>query len=74
MKKLLHEVKDLTGETYQLYAELVDSVLVPGVNFKQLSFYGIWLGNTNPKSQPSSTTFLLSEEALDNLKQLLESK
>jgi hypothetical protein len=72
MKKLLHEVKDLTGETYQLYAELVECAAPE--NFKQLSFYSVWLGTKHPKSQQFKCEFLLGAEALDNLKQLLETK
>jgi hypothetical protein len=69
MKKLLHEVTDRTGEVYQLFAELVPC----STNSKQLSFYGVWTGNKHPKSEPTKHEFLLGAEAIDNLKQLLES-
>ena len=72
MKKLLHEVQDTSGETYQLYAELVECATPE--NSKQLSFHSVWTGAKNPKSEQRKCEFLLGPEAIDNLKKLLESK
>lgn len=72
MKKLLHEVKDTSGEVYQLYAELIDCANPE--NTKQLSFHSVWTGAKNPKSEQRKCEFLLGPEAIFNLKKLLESK
>ncbi len=72
MKTLLHEVKDPTGETYQLFAELVECA--NPAKSKQLSFHSVWTGAKNPKSEQRKCEFLLGPEAVANLKQLLESK
>lgn len=72
MRTLLHEVKDISGEVYQLYAQLVDSPHPE--NTKKLSFYTVWTDVKNPKTEQRKCEFLLSNEAMDNLKKLLESK
>lgn len=73
MKKLLHEVLDKTsGETYQLYAELIDCPNPKET--KQLSFHSVWTGAKNPKASQRKCEFLLGAEAINNLKQLLELK
>lgn len=72
MKQLLHEVKDTSGEVYQLYAELIECAKPE--NTKQLSFYSVWGGAKNPKSEQRKCEFLLGPEAIFNLKKLLESK
>lgn len=72
MKKLIHEVKDTSGEVYQLYAELIDCVNPKDT--KQLSFHSVWTGAKNPKSHQRKCEFLLGPEAIYNLKKLLEFK
>jgi hypothetical protein len=72
MKKLLHEVKDISGDSYQLYAEFIECASPE--NAKQLSFHSVWTGAKNPKLEQRKCEFLLGPEALANLKQLLESK
>jgi len=72
MKTLLNEVYDKSGEVYQLYAEL-GSCDFPE-NAKNLTFYTVWSGSKNPKSEQIKYSFLLGPEAIFNLKKLLESK
>lgn len=73
MKQLLHEVRDASGETYQLYAELIPCANPE--NTKQLSFHSVWTGAKNPKlSEQRKCEFLLGPEAIFNLKKLLETK
>lgn len=72
MKKLIHEVKETSGSAYQLYAELIPCV--NPANAKQLVFSSVWTGANNPKEHQKKCEFMLSPDAVNNLKQLLESE
>lgn len=70
MKKLLHEVKESSGSAYQLYAELTPCQ--HPADAKQLVFSSVWTGSSNPKEHQKKCEFMLSPDAVINLKQLLE--
>lgn len=72
MKKLITEVKDVSGNDYQLYAELTDCARPDG--FKMLSFSSVWTGAKDPKLEQNKFRMILSPESLNNLKDLMESQ
>lgn len=72
MKKLLHEVKESSGEVYRLYGELEDCYHPEG--YKTLVLSTAWTGAKNPKLERTNTKVMLSPESLQNLKDLLEGK
>jgi hypothetical protein len=72
MKKLIHEVKEKSGETYQLYGELEKCYHPEG--YHTLVFTTAWSGSKNPKLERTTSKIMLSPESLDNLKALLEGK
>lgn len=72
MKKIITEVKDVSGNDYQLHAELIDCDSPDG--FKMLSFSSVWTGAKDPKLEQNKFRMILSPESLDNLKELLEAK
>jgi len=72
MKKLLHEVTDKTGEVYQLFAELKECTIPE--NTKHLTFYSVYTGAKNSKSEQRKCEFMLGPDSLNNLKELLGAK
>ena len=71
MKKLITEIKDVSGNDYQLYAELIECDIPEG--HKMLSFSSVWTGAKNPKLEQNKFRMVLSPKNLNNLKELLES-
>ena len=69
MKKLITEIKDTSGNDYQLFAELIDVANPEG--HKMLSFSSVWTGAKDPKLEQNKCRMLLSQESLANLKGLL---
>ena len=69
MRKLITEVKDVSGEDYQLYAELTDCASPNG--YKMLSFSSAWTGAKDPKLEQNKFRMILSPESLNNLKNLM---
>ena len=72
MRKLITEIKDVSGNDYQLYAELIDCVVPAG--HKMLSFSSVWTGAKDPKLEQNKARFMLSPESLTKLTELLETK
>ena len=69
MRKLITEVKDVSGDDYQLYAELTDIASPAG--HKMLSLSSLWTGAKDPKLEQNKFRMVLSPESLNNLKELL---
>ena len=69
MKKLITEVKDVSGNDYHLNAELID--IESPVGYKMLSFSSVWTGAKDPKLEQNKFRMVLSPESLNNLKDLL---
>jgi hypothetical protein len=69
MKKLIQEVKEDRGDTYQLYAEIT-KCYHPS-NYHQLVFSSLWTGAKDPELAQVKGKFILSPEGLQNLKDLL---
>lgn len=69
MKKLITEVKDVSGDDYHLNAELIDIESPAG--YKMLSFSSVWTGAKDPKLEQNKFRMVLSPESLNNLKDLL---
>lgn len=72
MKKLITEVKDVSGDNYQLHAELTDCTRPEG--HKMLSFSSVWTGAKDPKLEQNKFRMILSPDSLNNLKEIFESK
>ena len=72
MRKLITEIKDVSGNDYQLYAELIDCVVPAG--HKMLSFSSVWTGAKDPKLEQNKFRMILSPESLNNLKEMFETK
>lgn len=72
MKKLISQVPETSGNTYELWAELTDCYKPEG--YKMLKFTSIWSGAKNPKLPYNKGEFFLSPEALSNLNDLLQEK
>ena len=72
MRKLITEVADVSGDGYQLYADITDCAIPNG--YKMLSFSSAWSGAKDPKLEQNKFRMILSPESLDNLKELLESQ
>lgn len=72
MKKLITEVEDISGDNYQLHAELTDCTSPAG--HKMLSFSSTWTGAKDPKLEQNKFRMILSPESLKNLQSLLETK
>lgn len=72
MRKLITEVKDVSGNDYQLYAELID--VANPVGSKMLSFSSVWTGAKDPKLEQNKCRFTLNASGIANLKELLESQ
>lgn len=72
MRKLITEVKDVSGNDYQLYAELKPMDSPAG--HKMLSFSSAWTGAKDPKLEQNKCKFNLSPKGLANLKELLGSE
>jgi hypothetical protein len=70
MKKLIHEVNENSGSCYQIWAEIIH--VENPLEHKQLIFSSVWTGAKNSKEHQRKCEFLLSPDALDNLKELLE--
>jgi hypothetical protein len=70
MKKLLQEVKESSGSVYQLSANL-EKCQHPD-DYHLLVFSSIWTGAKNPELEQIKGRFLMSPEAIKNLKELLE--
>lgn len=69
MKKLITEVHEESGATYQLWAELTN-IEIPA-NHKTLTFSSVWTGAKDPKLAQKKCKFMFSEEGIANLKELL---
>ena len=72
MKRLIQEVKEASGASYQLWAELTECPNPAG--YKQLTFSSVWTGAKNPEAPQRKGEMLLSPEAVKNLQELLASK
>jgi hypothetical protein len=72
MKTLIHEVEEISGATYQLWAELKDCYNPAG--YKELRFSSIWTGAKDSEAPYNKDNFFLSPETLVNLKTLLEAE
>ena len=72
MKKLIQEVKEVSGSAYQLWAEITPCPNPAG--FKQLQFTSVWTGAKNPEAPQRKGDMLLSPEAIKNLQELLASE
>ena len=70
MKKLLQEVKEESGSVYQLSANL-EKCQHPD-DYHLLVFSSRWTGAKNPDLEQIRGRFMLSPEAIKNLKELLE--
>lgn len=70
MKKLIHEVKEQSGNDYQLWAELTECARPEG--YKTLRFYSMYTGAKDPEIPWQKGQFFLPPEALKNLKELLD--
>lgn len=66
---LIHEVKETSGSTYQLFADLnpVDSP----AGHHMLTFYSVWTGAKDPEAPQVKGQFMLGPDAINNLKELL---
>jgi hypothetical protein len=71
MKKLITEIQEQSGSTYQLWAELINNEVPKG--HKTLAFSSVWTGAKSPKEHQTKCKFMFSPESLANLKELLES-
>ena len=71
MKKLITEIQEQSGSSYQLWAELTDNEIP--ADHKTLVFSSVWTGAKNPKEHQTKCKFMFSPESLANLKELLES-
>ena len=69
-KKLIQEVKEERGDTYQLFAEF-NKCYHPD-EYRTLVFSSLWTGAKNPELAQVKGKVLLSPEGLQNLKDLLE--
>lgn len=69
MKKLITEINETSGATYQLWAELTD-VTIPS-DHVTLTFSSVWTGAKDPKLEQKKCKFMLSADSLKNLKDLL---
>ena len=70
MKKLIHEVKEKSGEVYRLYGELEKCYHPEG--YYTLIFSTDWTGTKHPKLEKTATKIILSPESLANLQDLLK--
>lgn len=70
MKKLITEIQEESGASYQLWAELTNNEIP--ADHKTLVFSSIWTGAKDPKLPQTKCKFMLSPESLANLKELLE--
>lgn len=70
MKKMIHEVKEQSGNHYQLWAELTPCSHPEG--YKALKFFSMYTGAKNPEVPWNKGQFFLPPESLQNLKDLLE--
>lgn len=71
-KQLLQEIKEASGASYQLWAELRPCAHPEG--YQQLTFSSVWTGAKNPEQAQRRGEMLLSAEAVKNLQELLASK
>jgi hypothetical protein len=70
MKKMIHEVEELSGNNYQLWAELTECTRPEG--YKALKFYSMYTGAKDPEVPWNKGQFFLPPEAVQNLKELLD--
>jgi hypothetical protein len=70
MKKMIHEVEELSGNNYQLWAELTECTRPEG--YKALKFYSMYTGAKSPEVPWNKGQFFLPPEAVKNLKELLD--
>ena len=66
MKKLIHEVEETSGSTYQLWAELTDCQLPIG--YKTLKFFSTWTGAKDKSIPYNKGQFFLPPDSIKNLK------
>ena len=66
---LIHEVKETSGSTYQLFADL--SAVDSPANHHMLTFYSVWTGAKDPEAPQVKGQFMLGPDAIANLKELL---
>lgn len=72
MKKIIHEVQEQSGKNYQLWAEFTDCALPKG--YKILKFYSMYSGAKNAEIPWNKGQFFLPPEAVQSLKDLLNSQ
>ncbi len=72
MKKLIQEVQEASGSSYQLWAEI--TACPNPVGYTQLKFTSVWTGAKNPELPQRKGDMLLSPEAMKNLQELLASE
>ena len=70
MKKLIHEIEEVSGSKYQLWAELSDAT--DQSKSRTLSFKSVWTGAKDPTAEQKRWEVTLSPEGVSNLKSLLE--
>lgn len=70
MRKLITEVHEESGATYQLWADLAD-VAVPA-GHKTLTFSSVWTGAKDPKLEQKKCKFMFNNADLKKLVSLLE--
>jgi hypothetical protein len=66
MKKLIHEVPEVTGNHYQLYAEAVQHE-----GYTQLTFSSRWDGAKDPAGEQVKFSTFLPNNAIAALKEVL---
>lgn len=69
MKKLIHETAPNTDSNYQLWADVTPVESPAG--FFELKFESVWAGAKNPTAPQTRGSFLLSNDSLKNLRELL---
>ena len=69
---LIHEVKETSGSTYQLFADL--KTMDSPVGHYMLTFYSVWTGAKDPEAPQVKGQYMLGPDAIDNLKELLETQ
>lgn len=72
MKKLITEIKEESGATYQLWAELTDNT--NPADHKTLEFSSVWTGAKDPKLAQKKCKFMFDANGIDSLRKLLGSK
>ena len=69
---LIKETQDQSGTYYRLWADLVPCDC-PN-DMYSLIFYSTWSNAKDPEATQVKATFLLDQDSIDNLKELLKTK